>query len=420
MVGASRKSKICLATTSFPLHPRDTVQANFTLGLIDHLVALGNEITVFTHERPENPHHDWDKFRVHYFRYPANGKRISELKILSPIDVARMVSLIYQGARGLAELDRREKFDAILCLWAIPAGLYAYLASFISPDCAPYATWALGSDINRFKNFLPTRRLLSAILRRAKFRFADGLSLAEDVKSISGLDCEFAATSRVLEPNTSSEFLTKGPRTPIRFLYVGRHDKVKGTDVLIESLGLLSKITSCPDFLFEIVGEGPLTESLKARVIYLRLQDRVRFLGRISDLELATRYAQTDCVVIPSRSESIPVVLGEAVRFRKPLIVTDVGDMGRLVREYQLGEVITHENTFELANSMEKFCERPRVLDESQCLGLTEFLALDRSALLIGNRLKEMTHHESNSVGRWKGDSSLPLHRGHSEASRSG
>ena len=55
-------------------------------------------------------------------------------------------------------------------------------------------------------------------------------------------------------------------------------------------------------------------------------------------------YESSDCVVIPSRSESIPLVFSEALNFDKELIVTDVGDMGMLGRQYGVAWVVPPED----------------------------------------------------------------------------
>ena len=68
--------------------------------------------------------------------------------------------------------------------------------------------------------------------------------------------------------------------------------------------------------------------------------------GNVSDETLASLYESSDCVVIPSRSESIPLVFSEALRFDKELIVTDVGDMGMLGRQYGVAWVIPPEDSW--------------------------------------------------------------------------
>jgi len=62
-------------------------------------------------------------------------------------------------------------------------------------------------------------------------------------------------------------------------------------------------------------------------------------------------------VVIPSRSESIPLAFSDALRFNKELIVTDVGDMGMLGRQYEVAWVIPSEDPMALKEMMKKKVE---------------------------------------------------------------
>ena len=80
-------------------------------------------------------------------------------------------------------------------------------------------------------------------------------------------------------------------------------------------------------------------------------------MGNVPDETLAFLYESSDCVVIPSRSESIPLVFSEALRFNKDLIVTDVGDMGMLGRQYGVAWVIPSENVMALREMMKKKVE---------------------------------------------------------------
>ena len=48
---------------------------------------------------------------------------------------------------------------------------------------------------------------------------------------------------------------------------------------------------------------------------------------------------RSDWLVIPSRIESIPVVFSDAMKVRRPVIATPVGDLGRLLSESKAGLV---------------------------------------------------------------------------------
>ena len=50
-----------------------------------------------------------------------------------------------------------------------------------------------------------------------------------------------------------------------------------------------------------------------------------------------------DALIIPSRIESIPVVLSDAAQAGCPIVATEVGDMGRLLERYPAGERVAPE-----------------------------------------------------------------------------
>ena len=116
----------------------------------------------------------------------------------------------------------------------------------------------------------------------------------------------------------------------------------------------------------------------------------MRFRGRLADAELYALYAACDCVVIPSRSESIPIVLSEALQAGKPLIVTDVGDMGSIVREHHLGEVVPSEDPPSLARAMQRFIADPRPPDQAGRARILSDLMFESAAPRLLRRLEEV------------------------------
>ena len=142
------------------------------------------------------------------------------------------------------------------------------------------------------------------------------------------------------------------PDEPYRFLYVGRFERVKGLDLLLHSMALLKKEGSHAHLT--LIGSGGMEDWARDFVDKMGLRDRVSLKGTVSDQELSSSYALSDCVVIPSRSESIPLVFSEALNFDKELIVTDVGDMGILGRRYGVAWVVPPENIVALKEAMKR------------------------------------------------------------------
>ena len=76
-------------------------------------------------------------------------------------------------------------------------------------------------------------------------------------------------------------------------------------------------------------------------------------VGGYADAAVAVSWlAACDCVVIPSRMESIPVVFSDALQMGRPLIASDVGDMGTLLRAHPAGLVVPPEDATALCAAM--------------------------------------------------------------------
>ena len=95
---------------------------------------------------------------------------------------------------------------------------------------------------------------------------------------------------------------------------VGRHIPYKGLEYLVDSSKYLSD-----DYAVLIGGKGPLTDSLKERA---KGDDKVEFLGFISDEDLIAYYIACDIITFSSitKNEAFGISLAEGMSFEKPAI----------------------------------------------------------------------------------------------------
>jgi glycosyltransferase involved in cell wall biosynthesis len=316
--------KLCIVTSSYPAAP-DDVAAPFAPPLVEQLRELGDEVSVLALDRGRSG--AGSAAGVHWFgRGWARGA--TEARLLSPRGAIGVPSLLVQGERALGALIAEDRPDLCLALWAIPAGYWAWRIK--ARFGIPYAVWALGSDINAYADRVLVGRLLRRILRGARHRFADGVALAARVEAISGLDCLFLPTTRRLPAPSEVDLPGASPR----FLFVGRLEPVKGVDILLDAWRIAVG-RGCEGHL-SIVGSGSLAESMRRSIADPALAGRTTLLPPADAGEVAGYMAAADCLVVPSRSESIPLVFSEALQTGLPLLVSEAGDMGRLAREHGL------------------------------------------------------------------------------------
>ncbi|MCA9363892.1 glycosyltransferase family 4 protein [Candidatus Kaiserbacteria bacterium] len=128
------------------------------------------------------------------------------------------------------------------------------------------------------------------------------------------------------------------------FVYIGRLVPVKNITLQIRAIAELQD--DFPLTRLHIVGEGTEQGALEELVTQLGLTRRVNFHPFQPGLALNPFFTQTDCLLLTSFSEGWGLVVIEAMHAGLPVIMTDVGCAGEVVKTEENGIVIP-SNDFE-------------------------------------------------------------------------
>lgn len=140
------------------------------------------------------------------------------------------------------------------------------------------------------------------------------------------------------------EWREPAPRPQERpyFLFVGRLEKIKGVQTLIE---LWEKV-SAYDLL--IAGAGDYAEELKTQAAS---NSRIKFLGSRSQRELGALYFHALACIVPSLTyETFGIIVVEAFARKTPVIVRDLGALPEVVADS--GGGFTYKTDEELLSAM--------------------------------------------------------------------
>ena len=350
------KVRICIVTSSYPLHPGDGQAA---AGLFVRDLALemrrgGAEVTILTQKRPGTA---WDDEGIEVVRFGWSGadKRLSTLSLSRPADLFHTFTLMAMGQLTLLRLLRRRRFDGVLALWAVPAGVWAWFGRRLMG--VPYICWTLGSDIWVYGRKALFRPLLRCVLGAAARVYADGKELLAETERIGRRPCGFLPTTRLLpKDNLASVRLSPGK---VNFLFIGRFHPHKGPDILLDAISLIPP-ARLEELHFHIFGDGELRPTLELKLARGAYRQAVSLGGYIDAPEVAAYLAAVHALIIPSRAESIPVVLSDALQMDCPVVVTDVGDMGALIGGYGAGLVAPPDDPQALCDAILEMSARPR------------------------------------------------------------
>ena len=136
------------------------------------------------------------------------------------------------------------------------------------------------------------------------------------------------------------------------YLYVGiaaRLQQVKGLKHFLEASKILLKDNK--NIMFLIAGSGTLEDSMKSFIKDNHLQDNVKMLGFVSDIN--SFYNALDINVLTSYSESFPYALLEGARLKKATIATAVGGIPEMIKDNETGFLIKPHSSKEIAKKID-------------------------------------------------------------------
>jgi glycosyltransferase involved in cell wall biosynthesis len=129
----------------------------------------------------------------------------------------------------------------------------------------------------------------------------------------------------------------------------------KGHDAVIDAAG--DVLARFPDVHFELVGDGPERGALQARADSRGVAHAFAFLDHQDNV--AARLAAADIFVLPSRSESLPNALLEAMAAGLPIVASAVGGILELLEDGRTGLLVPSGNPKALANALCTLMENP-------------------------------------------------------------
>ncbi len=134
-----------------------------------------------------------------------------------------------------------------------------------------------------------------------------------------------------------------------QFVYVGRLDRLKGIDFLLETW----RDILFSDYQLIICGTGPLEEWCKQYVRENQL-DNVDFKGFVDNKTARNIIGESQALILPTRwYEGFPMTIVESYSVGTPVIGTDVGNVGSLVEEGKTGWKFSADSKEDLINALE-------------------------------------------------------------------
>lgn len=235
-------------------------------------------------------------------------------------------------------------------------GVYARLAGVFTPNSGPIRCYTPhGGSLNYYPGSL-SHRLFMKIERVLEigtdlFVFESQFVLDRYNEYVCYSQRPTIIALNGLYPH---EFEPVSPRENASdFLYVGEFREAKGIDTLVEAMSILARKGMRPTIT--MVGSGPSEGPVRALIAQRGIGNQFNWRG-VTPAAEAFRLGRI--MLVPSRFESLPYIVLEAVAGRLPLISTHVGGIPEIVsRDYRY--LIEPNKPKVLADAMADVLARP-------------------------------------------------------------
>ncbi len=172
--------------------------------------------------------------------------------------------------------------------------------------------------------------LLKGVHNQAKLNLCTSTAMVEELRThgVESVDLwQRGVDTEMFQPSLASEKmrtrLSQGHPESKILLYVGRVSAEKEIDQIKPVLEAI------PDARLAIVGDGPHREALEEHF----KGTPTHFVGYLQGLELASAFASADAFVFPSRTETLGLVLLEAMAAGCPVVAARSGGIPDIVTD---------------------------------------------------------------------------------------
>jgi glycosyltransferase involved in cell wall biosynthesis len=149
------------------------------------------------------------------------------------------------------------------------------------------------------------------------------------------------------------------PAQAFVFAAVARLSPEKNLAMLVDVFHALA--AEHADVMLLVVGDGPQRADLEAQVRRMDLGTRVHFAGSRDDMQRI--YPAVDCLVLPSLTEGMPLVVLEAMAHALPVVASAVGEVPRLLSHAAHGRTVAPGVAAELLVAMRAAASQPGLRD---------------------------------------------------------
>lgn len=163
-------------------------------------------------------------------------------------------------------------------------------------------------------------------------------------------------------------------------LYQGALNKGRGLELMIETMKRIDNV------IFVIIGSGDVEKQLVLQVKKLNLQEKVKFISKITPkaLQKLTPLADLGLSIEEDLGLNyrfaLPNKVFDYIQAQVPILVSDLIEMKQIVEQYNVGEIILDRSPTALANQITAMLQKGKSLYSKQLIKASNELIWEKES----------------------------------------
>ncbi len=292
---------------------------------LDHSIEF--HICTFSSEVKEDTTNRIENLFIHYIRFPLGKYPIIVPSLLTEKLVKREILKIKPDIIHVQGIGKD---------YAYPVIKLKFNPTIITVNGVIHEeskTW--NGILGRYRAIMG-RRLENYILKNAKHLVAITPYVKNIIEPATKGDI-----SVIYHPVDEKFFNVKKEESDNRILFVGGIEPRKGLHVLIDAIKIVKQ--DIPDVRLHVVGgirKKDYFTKIYEKVKEYNLLENVIFKGAIAEEKLIKEYSEAAIFILPSKEESLGIVLLEAMATETPIIASNIGGIPYIVRDGSNGYLV--------------------------------------------------------------------------------
>ncbi len=202
---------------------------------------------------------------------------------------------------------------------------------------------------------------------------ADMAQVIENSCSLNGKTISIIPNALDIRPFTQAGNAQRHPAQEITILHVGRLDRVKGIETLIQAAKTV--VMQIPKVRFILLGGGSASYLEKINQLINEngiKQGHFQLLGDVSQDDLIAWYQKADIAVVPTMNyESFSYTVAQAMAAGLPVIASRIGGISETTGSENAAILVEAGNEKLLANALVTLCQNPEMRQNMGKAGLS-------------------------------------------------